>query len=342
MDRRIGYYVHHQGQGHLARATAIAQIQPERFVLLGSMLTGQSGAFATLELQCDLPDAATYFDAYATHPGSLHYAPLGNAGLRHRMATLAGWIEQAKPVLMVCDVSVEVAMLARLMATPVVYVRLNGNRNDPAHLEAFRSATALLAPFHRALDDPETPDWVRRKTAYFPGITPLNPSPAPARNVILVVNGGGGEALDGEAIAAAARATPAFRWRGIGAISTPEIPPENLAIRGWVADAASEIANASVILGAAGDGLVSAVIAAARPFLCLPQPRPFDEQISKAARLQALGAAITLPVWPEPGAWPALIDRAMALNPACLAALHDPDGARKACEFLTGALPCLG
>jgi hypothetical protein len=152
----------------------------------------------------------------------------------------------------------------------------------------------------------------------------------------------GGEALDGEAIAAAARATPAFRWRGIGAISTPEIPPENLTIRGWVADAASEIANASVILGAAGDGLVSAVIAAARPFLCLPQPRPFDEQISKAARLQALGAAITLPVWPEPGAWPALIDRAMALNPACLAALHDPDGARKACEFLTGALPCLG
>ncbi len=342
MAQPIGYYVHHQGRGHLARATAIASLQPERFVLLGAMRKAQSGALATLDLPCDLPDAATYFDAYASHPGCLHYAPLGNAGLRQRMAALAGWIGQAKPALMVCDVSVEVAMLARLMATPVAYVRLNGNRNDPAHLEAFQSAASLLAPFHPALDDPETPDWVRRKTAYFPGIISLKPAPAAAKNIILVVNGAGGEALDGNAIAAAARAMPAFQWRGIGDISAPERPPENLKIRGWVADAASEIANATVIVGAAGDGLVSAVLAAARPFLCLPQPRPFDEQHAKAARLQALGAAITLPAWPEPGAWPALIDRAMALNPACLSALHDPDGARKACDFLTGAMPCLG
>ena len=331
----IGYYVHHHGRGHLSRAMAIAGHQPERFRLLGTGLAGLTGAIPCLELSSDLPDAKTCFDAYAACPGALHYAPLGNGGIRSRMATLAGWIAQAKPELIVCDVSVEVAMLARLTATPTAYVRLNGDRTDPAHLGAFRSANALLAPFHPELDDPETPAWIRRKTAYFPGITTIKTNRPAAADIILVVNGAGGERLCGEAIAAAARAVPRYRWRTIGAASAPASLPENLTMLGWTSAAEAEISNAALIIGGAGDGLVSAVIATGKPFLCLPQARPFKEQVSKAKRLQALGAAILLETWPRPTEWPGFIDLALALEPTRLAALHDPEGAKKAFAFLT-------
>ncbi len=335
MDPAIGYYVHHQGRGHLARALAIACQQPERFVLLGTGLSGNTQDVAALELASDLPDAATWFDNDGAAPRSLHYAPLGNAGIRNRMAVLANWIERTRPGLIVCDVSVEVAMLARLTATPTVYVRLNGNRTDLAHAEAFRNATALIAPFHAALDDPETPAWIRRKTAYLPGITTIKAGHLPATDVILVVNGAGGEALNGEAIAAAAIANPHFAWRTIGPVSAVAGMPANLTMLGWIADTSAELANAAIIVGAAGDGLVSAVIAAQKPFICLPQPRPFEEQHFKARRLQALGAAVALETWPDAGAWAGVIEQALRLEPSRLHALHDPDGARKAFDFLT-------
>lgn len=339
MTGSIGYYVHHQGKGHLARALAIAARDPQLFVLLGTGLAGHTGDVPFLELQPDLPDAATWFDAYSRQASSLHYAPLANAGLRHRMATLAGWIEREKPGLIVCDVSVEIAMLARLTGTPSVHVRLGGERNDAAHLEAFRSARALLAPFHAMLDDPATLSWVRRKTVYCPGISARPAAKSATGNMILVVNGAGGAMLDGDAVAAAARATPGFQWRAIGPVMPPADSPENLTLPGWVENAEAEIANAALVIGAAGDGLVSAVIAAGKYFICLPQARPFNEQHSKAGRLQEAGAAITLQAWPPPDEWPGLIRRAMALDVARLAGLHDPDGANKAFEFLTS---CLG
>jgi hypothetical protein len=329
----IGYYVHHQGQGHLARALAIARQAPGCFTLLGSGLAGRTAEVPVLDLPPDLPDEASLFDE-ATQPLSLHYAPLHNAGLRARMAAVAGWIAAARPALLVCDVSVEIAMLARLLSTPTVYVRLNGVRDDPAHLEAFRAARALLAPFHAELEATRTSAWVRAKTVYGPGITAAVPARAPAADAVLVVSGAGGAPFDGEAIAAAARATPDHRWRAIGPVTAAADPPANYLCRGWVADVAAEIAGAGIVVGAAGDGLVGAVIAAGRPFICLPQPRPHGEQAATAARLAALGAAILCADWPPPAAWPALLAQARALGGGRLGALNDPAGAQRAAAFL--------
>lgn len=68
---------------------------------------------------------------------------------------------------MVVDVSVEVAMLARLASVPTICVRLNGKRDDAPHLEAFRGAIGLMAPFHPTLEMADTPAWIRDKTVYF-------------------------------------------------------------------------------------------------------------------------------------------------------------------------------
>ncbi len=340
MTRPIGYYVHHHGDGHRQRALAIAHAaRPHTVTLIGTGLAGRADDIDCLDLPDDRRGDSDNFDGRddaANRPDALHYAPHHHEGMRKRVAMLTGWIEHSRPSLMVVDVSVEIAMLARLAGTPTVYVRLGGLRDDIAHLEAFRGAKAVLAPYHQDLDEPGTPAWVRQKTHFCPGLTTTPPAPPDRdrRNTVLVVYGMGGAGGNGEDLAAAARATPDLRWRVIGQASLPASSPANLAMLGWIEDAEAEIAAAGIVIGAAGDGLVNAVIATGVSFICLPETRPFDEQLSKARRLAALGAAIVIERWPDASVWPALIAGARNLQPDALRRLHDPDGARHAADFL--------
>lgn len=328
MSRPIGYYVHHHGDGHRQRAIAIGQ-SLDNVMLMGSGLAGRTGNLPFLDLPDDRLDDSFAGIDHVDRPSSLHYTPLDHEGIRQRVAKMTGWIAEARPRLMVVDVSVEVAMLARLASVPTVYVRLSGNRLDAAHLDAFRGAIALLAPFHEALDDHETPGWVREKTFYAPGVVrSASQNTSVNDDVVLVVVGRGGGISSGEHWAVAARAAPAWRWRVIGPCTGPVDLPANLELRGWVEDADAQIAAARVVIGAAGDGVVSAVLSARRPFICLPEPRPFDEQASKAKRLAALGGAIVRLDSPQPQEWPRLIGRAIAQNqqwPVCLESESGPE-----------------
>ncbi|MBO9723975.1 MAG: glycosyltransferase [Novosphingobium sp.] len=329
--RPIGYYVHHHGFGHRTRAEAIASASSRRVVLLGTDL-GETGI--------DLPDDRLMpcrFDGRddaPSRPAALHYAPLDHAGIRARVARIASWIAQERPSLMVVDVSVEVAMLARLASVPTIVVRLNGQRDDAAHLEAFRGAAALLAPFHASLETAGTPVWVREKTHYLPGITKKPGSEPSQAERILVMFGRGGDPGDPERLAEAAHACPQWQWRVIGPFPAPESLPPNLTLAGWSSEPEREIARAGIVVGAAGDGLVGAVLAAGRPFICIPEHRPFGEQRATAAGLAATKAALTLPEWPEAASWPCLIEQALRLPSSARRALHDPDGAIRAADWL--------
>jgi hypothetical protein len=292
-----------------------------------------------MDLADDRLDTGAFDGADCSHcrPDSLHYAPLDHEGIRSRVAAITRWIDVHRPALMVIDVSVEVAMLARLASVPVVYVRLNGDRTDTPHLEAFRSAVALLAPFHQDLEVSSTQPWIREKTRYLPGITAGRPASvsAPERTILIVV-GRGGQAGNGETFAKAARRCPQWRWRVIGPCSAPHDRPSNLEILGWVQDPDGEIAHSSLVVGAAGDGLVGSVLAADRPFICIAQDRPYDEQRATAQRLGEVGAALVLGGWPEPERWPLLIIDALALPPQARRKLCEPDGVRLAAEWLNG------
>jgi len=329
--RPIGYYVHHHGAGHRHRAAAIRSKVKRAIVLLG---TGVD------EPDVDLPDdrpASGRFDGIdeaVTRPNALHYAPLDHEGVRLRVAKITNWIAKAEPSLLVVDVSVEVAMLARLTSVPTIYVRLGGERSDPAHLDAFRAATGILAPFHPAFEADTTPDWVREKTFYVPGIAapPVRTEIQPDR--ILVVFGQGGDPGEGQRIADAARACPQWHWRVIGPAIAVRDPPANLEMCGWVARPEREIARAAIVVGAAGDGLLGAVMAADKPFICIPEDRPFREQEGSGHGLKSLGAAIVLPEWPAGLIWPRLIEDAIALPAEPRGFLYDPQAALKAAEWL--------
>jgi hypothetical protein len=332
----IGYYVHHHGEGHRRRAVAVARHAPGRFTLIGSGLEGTEDPFRTLDLPDDrLPgEGFSGDDGCANRPASLHYAPVRHPGVQDRMRAIATWIAETRPSLMIVDVSVEIAMLARLCAVPTVYVRLAGARWDAAHLDAFRGAEALLAPFDPRCEDPGAPDWVRAKTRYAPGLGADGPAAAPADNVVLVAFGRGGTAVSGTDLAAAARATPDRRWRAIGEVVPAADPPANLEIAGWVDGASEEIARADIVVAGAGDGILGAVAAAGRPFVCIPEERPFGEQRAKAAALDAAGAAVVLPAWPAPRAWPNVLSRARELDTRRLSTFHDPGGASAAAAFI--------
>jgi hypothetical protein len=329
----IGYYVHHQGAGHFQRALAIATQAPDRFVLLGTGLTEIPGGPRCLSLEDDRPTTASNLEPLSPSD-CLHYVPQRHVGVQRRVAQITNWIVQERPSLFVVDVSVEVAMLSRLASIPTVYVRLSGERTDAGHLQAFRGACGLIAPFHSALDDPLLPAWIRTKTAYFAGLGRAVQRRVPDAAVVLCVNGQGGAALDGVSLAMAASCTPELSWRVMGPSTQPAYCPPNLAMLGWVDNVEDEMAGAGIVIGSAGDGVVNAVIAAGRPFVCLPQSRPYDEQGAKARQLSALGVAVVLQEFPAPTEWAEIFHRARELNLEALDGLHDPDGRSKACEFL--------
>ena len=106
----------------------------------------------------------------ATAGGSLHWAPLRHPGLRSRAAAVSAWIERERPDVMVVDVSIEIALLARLHGVPVVLVAQRGIRHDAAHALAYAQAAAIAAPWTAAT---HLPARARRSGC--------SPSPGPSR-----------------------------------------------------------------------------------------------------------------------------------------------------------------
>jgi hypothetical protein len=327
--RPFGYYVHHQGAGHWQRARRIAALSARPCTLLGTFagMDVSSACGPVVELPDDR--MATHFDGrdgVEDRPQGLHYAPLGHPGIRSRMARIARWVEETDPVLLVVDLSVEVTLFARLLSLPTLVFRLPGLRTDPPHLEAFRAAERIIAPFPEALEDAETPAWVRAKTFYAGLLAEPGPATGPRGRdvVVLLGRGGGGPAMSD--LAAAARAVPDRHWHVLGepGKAAGDVP-QNLTLHGWVDDVPARLARAALVVGAAGDGVLAAAAMSGAPLICLPEPRPHDEQTRKAASLARLGAAIVHDGWPAPASWPGLMERALALDPSRLSALATPD-----------------
>lgn len=336
--RPIGYYVHHHGAGHWRRAAAIARHLRRPCVLIGTpfeQIVAASG-IPVVALPDDAPDQRTSRSADA--PSFLHYAPIGNEGVRRRSAMVAAWIAEARPSLMVVDVSVEVALLSRLCSTPFLYVRLAGQRDDTPHLAAFGAAEALIAPFPEELEAPGVAPWVLKKT-FHAGLLadPLSAS-QPTEDAIVICYGRGGEAGDSDALCEVARAVPEHRWRVIGMVRPPtSVVPANLELLGWRSDARGILAGASLVVGGAGDGLLAEVAMLGKRFVCLPEARPYAEQREKAERLAELGAAVVRDRWPQPEEWPAVLREAGCLDPARLAALYHPGAVARAAAFIDAA-----
>jgi predicted glycosyltransferase len=356
MKQAFGYFVHHQGRGHAERCAAIAHALPADRPL--AIFCARDDIFPPLPPQASIivipslfeprGDEATAMDHIAT-PATLHCAPLGWPGIRRAMATIAGWFDTANPALMICDVSAEIAQLSRICSVPHVKILQHGDRGDAGHQAAYAGAAGLLAPFHIALAQPEWDAAMRAKTCFAGGLgvdtRVVERELARQRigvdareEVILVMAGGGGSGFGQAPLGVGARSRPDARWITIGPVERDwhATEPANIEHRGWVDNAADHVAAADLVIASTGNTTCQQILAAARPWLAIPEWRYFDEQHRKAQALAAAGVACTRPHLPSSAdAWQqALAETLAGHDPAAQCALIEDRPAALAAEWL--------
>lgn len=318
----IGWYVHHQGQGHQQRLRCIA---PH----LRTPVTALSSAPRPLDWPHDwvaLPgDQPVGGETDPTAGGTLHWAPRHHPGLRGRMAAVAAWVERERPSLVVVDVSVEIALLVRAMGVPVVVAAMRGDRTDRAHRTAYDLADALLAPWPEGLPEPWPQEWLA-KTWHVGALSRLDGALAtgpPGERRVAVLWGSGGTDVTHADVAEAAAATPDWTWTSAGLPGTS-----------WVDDVPALLRAADVVVTHAGQNALAEVAASRRSAVVVPQSRPHAEQAANARALSRGGLAVVVDRWPAAPEWPALLDEALAADPRAWSTWNDGHGATRAAALL--------
>jgi hypothetical protein len=339
----IAYYVHHHGSGHVHRAAAVAAATRTPVVGLSSRPAPDGWAGDWVELPLDSDGSGTDGPdtdggdppADVTAGGVLHWAPRRHPGLNARMRRIGAVLAQAD--LVVVDVSVEVALLARLHGVPVVVVAQPGDRLDRPHRLAYDLAERLVAPWPER-PAPGWPDAWTAKTVHVGAVSRFDgrpPPPAPgAGRRVLVAWGSGGLDVGPAELRAAAAATPGWRWDVIG----PGVPvgpdPANLTGSGWAADVWPRLCAADVVVTHAGQNALAEVAAARRPAVVVPQDRPHGEQHATADALARAGIAVPVGRWPAAANWPAVLDTAARRGGTAWERWSGGDGAARVAAVL--------
>ncbi len=354
--RPFGYFVHHQGRGHAERCAAVAHALPPARPLV--VFCARDDIFPSLPANAQIVVVPSLFEPrgdeamtmdHLPTPATLHCAPLGWPAIRRAMATIAGWFDAADPALMVCDVSAEIAQLARICSVPHVAVLQHGDRGDAGHRAAYDGAAGLLAPFHAALAQPEWDAPFRARICFAGGlgidarivereVARRRIGVGPDEEVVLVMSGGGGGGFAQAPLGVGARSRPGARWITIGPVERDwhATEPANLEHRGWVEDAAAHVAAADLVIASTGNTTCQQILAAGRPWLAVPQWRYFDEQHRKAGALAAAGVACVRPHLPSSAdAWgQALAETLAGHRPEAQRALIEDRPAERAAAWL--------
>ena len=245
-----------------------------------------------------------------TANGALHWVPHNDEGLMTRMALIAQWIETARPAAVVVDVSVEVALVVRLLGVPLIVMAMPGERTDGPHALVHQIADHIIAAWPRELHEPE---WLRAyaaKTSYVGGLSRfehrevLHPVQDRAASVLLVLGGAGGCDFDQATVEATAAQIPEITWKTLGLRGGPR-----------TADPWPDICAADVVITHAGQSCVADVATARRPAVVLPQSRPYREQDVTAEMLRRHRLAVVADGRPDYRAWRCLIAQARGSDP---------------------------
>jgi hypothetical protein len=323
----IGYYVHHVGAGHLHRARALARAWSTTVTGLSSLAApdGWPGPWVRLERDDRGPRPLD-----PTARGNLHWVPVGDPGLRGRMATVSHWIDTARPELVVSDVSVEVTLLARLHGIPVVSVVLPGRRGDRAHRTAYGVSSGLVAAW------PAQASGVvhgltaadQRRLHHVGGMSGLpiaeHQHRSSGRRTVVVMSGRGGGHPNREQIRTASADAPGWRWQVLGGPGA------------WSNDPGEAMRTADVVVVQAGQNAIADVAACRRPAVVIPAERPFDEQRATAHALATVAwPCRVLQAFPSHG-WPELLDEVAALDGSTWQQWCDGGAAERFAAYLDG------
>ncbi len=304
----IGYYIHHHGFGHLARAISITAQMNQPVTALTSLDIAEPHPFAAI-VKLSRDDRQSQA-CEPTANGGLHWAPQHHTGYSARMHELAQWVSETKPDAVVVDVSVEVATFVRLLGIPIIVVALPGRRVDPPHQMVHRLADHIVAAWPEAFNEPTWLRTYRAKVSYVGGISRFDGRDRlpvshlehryrlPQMGMTVLVLAGASDQF-GTALDEYRSALPGCTWTTLGGMSGT-----------WTSDPWQQICSADVVITHAGQGSIADVAAARRPAVVIPQPRPFDEQLVTAQVLQKHRLAVVAGPHSDLRAVPALVTHA--------------------------------
>lgn len=324
---RVSYYAHHFGTGHLRHAQKVAA---SNLVDLQVTSTGPrnkallNGVLEYVELSPDVGDSSS--EAGVSSDSVLHYAPTGDF-IQQRFAELNRAWKEFNPEVVMVDVSVEVALFARLSGYRVAFRRMPGNRNDTAHQMAYTLADTIFSYFPVGLEDPEHLERFGHKSHYLSVAEPADHSPSleppiPYRLMrpLVVVQTSLASSIPLKHVARAATASLGWDWDVVGSVE-PEgtALPTNLRLHGVLNDPLPIMRSATVIISSAGHNAVVAAASCHRPVLLVPEERPYAEQLAFAVALHTRAGIDILETWEPALNWPQMLERAAHSDPHALA-----------------------
>ncbi len=287
-----GWYVHHHGRGHLTRFLAVRRHLPGPVTVLSSLEAPAALPAGTDWIRLPRDDDGLTDGADTAAGGALHWAPIGHDGHRERMAAIAAACHRLRFDRFVVDVSVEVALLVRLLGVPTVVVAQPGQRDDDPHHLAYRAATRILAPWAEGLQTTPVLEANRERVRWTGAISRFDdrmPAVAGPIGPVIVLGAAEGPLPDPDAV--------------------------HLVGAAWRDDPWSLLVGSDVVVTAAGQNALADLAAAGARAIVVPQERPFGEQRASADVLEREGLAIVLDAWPSAEEWPAHLERARALQP---------------------------
>ena len=293
----IGYYAHQHGSGHCRYGELLANYFRDDLTVFTSYDYQFSEGVHYIKLEDENPDGSTCQQNQVEPPYYLHYSPVGQKSIQKRSLQLLQGIIDRNIKLLIVDVSAEIAALARSSSIPYAYIKLPGNRGDKGHLAAFQGAVFIIAYYPENFEDPGTPEWVRNKTIYL-GFQSRNTSSPGFRTAekidnLTVISGKGGNENLRKSLPAIVRR---FRNATITVLGEFERQPEfpNVQYKGFVEDINAYLSHSDLIVANCGMNTVSEIVRLKKPFLAIPEKRPFKEQTSMAFHLVQNGLALDI------------------------------------------------
>lgn len=281
------YYIHHHGNGHLQRATFLVPIVQhtctvEIVIASEAFYPAVAAAFPDIvihRLNSKWDDQPT--QGQRTFDAAFEGMPF-TRNARQRAASFAAILHERNITHFLSDVSAELTIQARSAGVQCLMQRHSGDIGaDPTQVFAYQCAEFLFAPFPQEI---EAPDFVfADKTCYLGfiasparltasmdnGITIVHPDASLVRKLCELLNP---QSVQITVIGCEGPSLEGVRWLG------------------KVADVAAAITS-KVVICSGGNNLISELMMLGKSLLVLPEPRPYDEQLAKAAGLARAGWA---------------------------------------------------
>ena len=266
----IGVYVHNRGRGHLHRVAPVVRALREGDDDVTLLVTGSLDRavlppdLPVVHLPCERP---------------------GEATLSARRAAVT-WIDRARPRALWVDACPEMALAARMTATPLVATLTPGARSDEQHRLGCRAADVLLAPWPAGAHPAAVARAGRGRVSEIGGLSRFErrePGPRPRRRPRVVH-------LNSSTTVGDHRFWRAVRSRVCRACGSDWLEVGGSDGR-WLDDPWPELSSADVVVTGAGQSSVADAACADVPLVVVPEWRPHGEHAATAQALEGLPGA---------------------------------------------------